>query len=351
MGLPRVDTPWMGESSRREEEIFECYNYHGVEGMYAATEQVHKGTFEPNGERVVQFGGQVTANVPPHKTSTGLRNEFYSQTSNPISHGQRDASYAYDDYRVPNETGSVYPPPMTAIKEDPFLLDMLPLQQYYALGQNDLQSLFADYFYDEYVEQMYTASMAIQLGAVCEDDPSQPQQYQAVVDDASPESHYFDQYMASVSIAYMQTQRSEEWTPAEHAVTTFQCENMVTEAQPPSEEPNEIDEPELIMAVDSKGRIAPMASGIMVVRDVQGKACSRLLRVLFDSGGAKSMCHRRVIPKGARINTNGGRVLMQTIAGAYAPVGTAEMTNIRLPAFDKNRVIKGHEFQVFQGDC
>ena len=351
MGLPRVDTPWTGMSARREGENFECYNVHGVEEPYAVSEQVQKGAFEPHGERVVQSGGQVTYNVPPLKTSAGLRNEFYSPNSNPISHGQRDASYAYDDYHLPCNAGSVYPPPMEPTQEDPFLSDRLPIQQYYALGQHDLQSLFADYFDDEYVEQMYTASMAITLGAACKDDPFQSQQYRAIVDDASPESHYFDQYMASVSIAYMQTQQSEEWSPAEHAVTTYQCKNMVTEAQPTIEDHNEVDEPELIMAVDNKGRIAPMASGIMVVRDVQGKACSRLLRVLFDSGGAKSMCHRRVMPKGARINTNGGRVLMQTIAGTYAPVGTAEMTGIRLPAFDKNRVVKEHNFQVFQGDC
>ena len=98
---------------------------------------------------------------------------------------------------------------MEAIKEDPFLLDGLPMQQYHALGQHDLQSLFLDYFYEEYVKQMYTASMAITLGAACENDPSQPQQYRAMVDDASPESHYFDQYMASVSVTCMQTQQSD----------------------------------------------------------------------------------------------------------------------------------------------
>ena len=42
---------------------------------------------------------------------------------------------------------------------------------------------------------------------------------------------------------------------------------------------------------------------------------------------------------------------MQTIMGTYAPLGTAEMTGIRFPAFDKNRVVDKHKFHVFQGTC
>ena len=57
-----------------------------------------------------------------------------------------------------------------------------------------------------------------------------------------------------------------------------------------------VSEPELIVTVDKQGNSTPMASGIMVVKDVQGRPYTRLLKVLFDSGGSKSMCHRQVLP-------------------------------------------------------
>ncbi|KAL7531724.1 hypothetical protein ACHAWF_003887, partial [Thalassiosira exigua] len=45
------------------------------------------------------------------------------------------------------------------------------------------------------------------------------------------------------------------------------------------------------------------------------------------------------------------RTLIQTLAGAYAPLGQAKFNGIRLPAFDKNRVIEDHEFYVFDQQC
>ena len=63
------------------------------------------------------------------------------------------------------------------------------------------------------------------------------------------------------------------------------------------------------------------------------------------------MCHRRILPKGARLDTQGERILMQTIMGTYSPLGTAKMMGIRFPAFDKNRIVDKHKFHVFQGAC
>ena len=44
-------------------------------------------------------------------------------------------------------------------------------------------------------------------------------------------------------------------------------------------------------------------------------------------------------------------MMMHTLAGNYSTLGTASLRGMRLPAFDKNRVISEHEFQVFDTDC
>ena len=62
-----------------------------------------------------------------------------------------------------------------------------------------------------------------------------------------------------------------------------------------------IGEPEVIMTTDSNGKSTPMAACLMVARKVQGRTCSKCMKVLLDSGGSKSTCHKNVIPRGIRI--------------------------------------------------
>ena len=62
-----------------------------------------------------------------------------------------------------------------------------------------------------------------------------------------------------------------------------------------------------------------MACGIMVVKSIQGRACSKLLKVLYDSGGSKSMVKKNILPKGVRLDTDGPRTLMNTLAGTMLP--------------------------------
>ncbi len=81
--------------------------------------------------------------------------------------------------------------------------------------------------------------------------------------------------------------------------------------------------------------MSSMATGGMLMKDITRKACSRVLKVLYDSGGSKSMCHSRVIPAGARVRTD-KQQLFCTLAGAYASKGNVQISGIRLPAFDKN---------------
>ena len=63
------------------------------------------------------------------------------------------------------------------------------------------------------------------------------------------------------------------------------------------------------------------------------------------------MCHQRILPKGVRLDQSPERNLMRTLAGTYAPRGMVRMDGIRLPAFDKHRVIENHEFYVFESEC
>ncbi len=104
--------------------------------------------------------------------------------------------------------------------------------------------------------------------------------------------------------------------------------------------------PEVTLNVDHQGLMTYTATGVMLVKDIFGKACPRVLRVLYDSGGLKSMCHNRVIPAGAQMGTN-KRQLFGTLAGAYASKENVQLNGIRLPAFDKNRMVEGHDFEVF----
>ena len=105
------------------------------------------------------------------------------------------------------------------------------------------------------------------------------------------------------------------------------------------------------MAIDEAGHSTPMACGIMVVKSIQGRACSKLLRVLYDSGESKSTAKKNVLPKGVRLDANGPTTLMNTLAGPYAPLGSVYIKGIRLPAFDKNRIIDEHNFMVFDQPC
>ena len=113
----------------------------------------------------------------------------------------------------------------------------------------------------------------------------------------------------------------------------------------------ELLEPEIVMTVDKAGRNRPMACSIIVVKSIQRRACSKLLRVLNDSGGSKSIVKTNILPKGVRLNTDGPRTLMNTLAGTYALLGSVSIKGMRLSAFDKNRIIDEHGFVVVDQPC
>ena len=63
----------------------------------------------------------------------------------------------------------------------------------------------------------------------------------------------------------------------------------------------EILEPQTIMTTDETGHSTPISCGIMLVKSIQGRPCSRLLKVLYDSGGSKSVIKKSILPKGVRL--------------------------------------------------
>ncbi len=173
------------------------------------------------------------------------------------------------------------------------------------LGKNYLEPMFVDYSQDEtdaYVERLKTTLVATQYKVlwkgfvtdVCKDDYL---------------SHYYNQVW-----------ESENWTKAEVSDITY-VHGYVPFSKVSSDHTSEkLHKPEVTLAVDHQGLITPMATGVMLVKEIAGKVCSCVLRVIYDSGGSKSMCHKRVIPAGVRIRTD-RKQLFCTLAGAYASKG------------------------------
>jgi hypothetical protein len=80
-----------------------------------------------------------------------------------------------------------------------------------------------------------------------------------------------------LSYYYDQVRASENWTKAEVSEVTY-----VYGYAPSAEVSNECDggktcEPGLVLTVNHQGCMTPMATGVMLVKDVSGKACSRVL--------------------------------------------------------------------------
>ena len=63
------------------------------------------------------------------------------------------------------------------------------------------------------------------------------------------------------------------------------------------------------------------------------------------------MVKKNILPRGARLNTDCPRTLMNTLAGAYASLGSVSIKGMRFPAFDNNIIIDGHDFIVFDQPC
>ena len=151
--------------------------------------------------------------------------------------------------------------------------------------------MFIDFFHDE-------AADAIEMAAF----KAQHSQFNAMTEPLNDESAFqnetdFEQndYWPN----YFNAIRSEEqWTEIELNEINYAEEAADFIIETETEMEAEILEPQIIMATDETGQTTPMACGIMLVKSIQGRPCSRLLKVLYDSGGSKSMIKKSILPKG-----------------------------------------------------
>ena len=96
--------------------------------------------------------------------------------------------------------------------------------------------------------------------------------------------------------------RSEEqWTELELNKVSYAVDATDFIIDPKPEMEAEILKPQSIVATDETGQSTSMACGIMLVKSIQGRPCSRLLKVLYDSGGSKSVIKKSILPKGVRL--------------------------------------------------
>ena len=335
-GMHDVDTTWNGMSASHDVSMEDHYGYFCQNYTYAYECEVDVPTgmsdYDESNRHVVQYGGEARSNLPPLKPSTGLR---VPNVTNPYL-DQRDASYDHSyDYSSSQSAESMFP------------IDNFAPEKFdkpWQLGENDLLSMFNDYYHDDYGTTMelayeaahrYVPTTDLETDGVFNPNPI----------DETPSCIKQDSWMA---YEFQLTRDSENWTTVEMEDVQYHwMYEMYNDAAPQVQQV----EPELIMTADAGGKSTPMASCVMVAKSIQGRACSRLLRVLFDSGGSKSMCHRRVLPRGANITQVGERTMMRTLAGIYAPLGTATIQGMRMPAFDKNRIVDEHDFHVFDEEC
>ncbi|KAL7551584.1 hypothetical protein ACHAWF_014769 [Thalassiosira exigua] len=212
--------------------------------QYAALEQVQTGMADPWDPRVAPFVGEVRHSLPPRKTSAGLlappdvQNPYLDKGDAPNVDGDYGHSFVHDDQ---------YPQKELAWNTDdaqpihPFEVDAAAWQ----LGASDLQSMFVDYYFnefDQYLEAKEMSAFAALNGAEGQGYACQEHDVQV------PFSSEFEaavQYRNSWAQIFESTQSSEDWTPVQlqdvaYAYDVDWAGEEAEEMQP--------DEPKLVMA-------------------------------------------------------------------------------------------------------
>lgn len=96
----------------------------------------------------------------------------------------------------------------------------------------------------------------------------------------------------------------------------------------------------------------PTPITILVANTIGACRSRKLLKALLDSGSAKTLINKKVLPKHVvptKINT---KQVMHTLAGNMSVHDKVNLEDIRLPEFDKNRRVDGQKAFVFdRQDC
>ena len=113
---------------------------------------------------------------------------------------------------------------------------------------------------------------------------------------------------ASLDSTSLDTKKDEEIDPSDIPVKeVYNFEPLAYQVPVPKAEP------------PKNSRL--MATSTMVVKSIQNHASQKLLRVLFDSGGTKTMIHRQALPAGVNPMLLKDKEEMTTLAGVYQSQG------------------------------
>ena len=90
---------------------------------------------------------------------------------------------------------------------------------------------------------------------------------------------------------------------------------------------------------------------MMIIRMIQKIPSGQLLRVLFDSGGTKTMIYASALPKICTPRLLERPLITNTIQGTMETKRFVTMDTLILPEFDRSLKVETHRAYVFDGPC
>jgi hypothetical protein len=103
------------------------------------------------------------------------------------------------------------------------------------------------------------------------------------------------------------------------------------------------------LVMPNKRRLTPIS--IMVVDTISDVKSRILLKVLFDPGSTATLISRKCLPPHCKPCTIDQTRTISTLAGSCTTGTMVILKRIRLPEFDKNRIIEKQKALVFDGKC